>query len=38
MPDVGDSPDVADIPYEVEMPDVAAVAGAALPTAIPPPS
>jgi hypothetical protein len=43
MPEVVDIPDVADIPDEVDIPDVidipdAAVAGAAAPIAIPPPS
>jgi hypothetical protein len=42
VPEVVDTPDVADIPddvdIEVDIPDVAAVAGAAVPTAIPPPS
>jgi hypothetical protein len=37
MPEVVDIPDVADIPDEVDIPDVA-VAGAAVPIAIPPPS
>jgi hypothetical protein len=36
IPGVADIPGV--IPYEVDIPDVAAVAGAALPTATPPPS
>ena len=44
IPDVVDIPEVADIPEDVDIPDVAIapdvppVAGAALPTAIPPPS
>jgi hypothetical protein len=44
MPDVSSMPDVADIPDDVDIPDEAdmaddiAVAGAAVPTAIPPPS
>src|ERR1700730_7967311 len=43
MPEVVDIPDVADIPDDVDIPDViaipdAAVAGAAAPIAIPPPS
>jgi len=44
MPEVVDMPDVADIPDDVGIPDEAdmaddiAVAGAAVPTAIPPPS
>jgi hypothetical protein len=42
MPEVVDIPDVAeipdDIPNEVVIPDMAAVAGAAVPIAIPPPS
>jgi hypothetical protein len=37
MPEVVDIPDVAEIPDEVDIPDVA-VAGAAVPIAIPPPS
>ncbi|MEA2916339.1 MAG: hypothetical protein QOJ15_8420 [Bradyrhizobium sp.] len=37
MPEVADIPDVAEIPDEVDIPD-AAVAGAAVPIAIPPPS
>jgi hypothetical protein len=38
IPDVAGIPDIADIPYEGDIPDVTAVAGAAFPTAIPPPS
>jgi hypothetical protein len=43
MPEVVDMPDVADIPDDVDIPDVidipdVAVAGAAVPIAIPPPS
>jgi hypothetical protein len=43
MPEVVDMPDVADIPDDVDVPDVidipdVAVAGAAVPIAIPPPS
>jgi hypothetical protein len=37
-PDVSSIPEVADIPDEVDIPDVDAEAGAAVPTAIPPPS
>jgi hypothetical protein len=38
MPDVADIPDDVDIPDEADMADDIAVAGAAVPTAIPPPS
>jgi hypothetical protein len=37
MPDVTDIPDDVDIPDVIDIPDVA-VAGAAVPIAIPPPS
>jgi hypothetical protein len=37
MPEVADIPDTADVP-DGDVPDVAAVAGAAVPIAIPPPS
>jgi hypothetical protein len=38
IPEVADIPDVADMPDDVDISDVPAVAGAAVPTAIPPPS
>jgi hypothetical protein len=38
IPDVAEIPDDVDIPVEVDISDIAAVAGAAVPTAIPPPS
>jgi hypothetical protein len=38
IPEVVDVPDVADIPDDVDIPDDAAVAGVAVPIAIPPPS
>src|ERR1700753_97498 len=38
IPEVVDIPDVDDIPGEADIPDVAAVAGAVVPIAIPPPS
>jgi hypothetical protein len=38
IPEVVDIPEVADIPDDVDIPDDAAVAGVAVPIAIPPPS
>jgi hypothetical protein len=38
IPEVVDIPEVADIPDDVDIPDEAAVAGVAVPIAIPPPS
>lgn len=38
MPEDGDTPDVAEIAVDVEIPGVATVAGVALAVAIPPPS
>jgi hypothetical protein len=38
IPEDVDIPDVAEIPDDVDVPDDAAVAGAAVPTVIPPPS
>ncbi|MEA2896367.1 MAG: hypothetical protein QOJ84_1982, partial [Bradyrhizobium sp.] len=38
MPEVCSIPEVVDVPGEVDIPDAAAVAGAAVPIAIPPPS
>jgi hypothetical protein len=38
IPEVSSIPEVVDIPDDVDIPDVTAVAGAVVPTAVPPPS